>query len=418
VPIAGFDELMLQLQEKLQLPFLLPQLQSANDKRVADYQKQFEALTIALRKPAESPAAEEARKPARKAAEAAVERLTKEKNWWAWELKAMAEADPAKREAIYREGLDDFPKSADLTACFAVFIDKEKGAEAVPLYSKAVELDPNDPLHVGNLAWALHAYSNDYDEAERLYTKALEINPSIANNLNNFALFMSDVRQNYANAERFFRRGIEIDPNDVRICRNFASFMYNVRNDYDEAEHFFRKALELDPQNAVNIGVFANFVHHARKEYDEAEDLYRKALEIEPNLTFNRVNFAQFLAAMDRLDEARALSESVWSSIEGVPNSAHAELAFTRWLLARVSGLDGTPALGRLKACFQAGFKRGRWTFDHLLTTLLPRCPEAERTLAQKLSDAILDEAKTEALEEEPVWKQVEPIPLSIPWLD
>lgn len=42
VPIAGFDELMLQLQEKLQLPFLLPDLQRLNDRRVADYQKQFE----------------------------------------------------------------------------------------------------------------------------------------------------------------------------------------------------------------------------------------------------------------------------------------------------------------------------------------------------------------------------------------
>ncbi len=54
VPILGFDELMLQLQEKLKLDTLLPQLQGIHEKRVADYRKQFEDLTAALKKPAET----------------------------------------------------------------------------------------------------------------------------------------------------------------------------------------------------------------------------------------------------------------------------------------------------------------------------------------------------------------------------
>ena len=143
VPLAGFDEVMLQLQEKLQLPFLLPQLQTVHDKRTADYQKQFEALTATLRKPAESAAAEEARKPAREAIEAAVQRLTKEKNWWAWQLKAYAEPDLSKREAIFRAGLADFPESDGLTGNFANFMTKMQGKhdEAERLYRKAMELD-------------------------------------------------------------------------------------------------------------------------------------------------------------------------------------------------------------------------------------------------------------------------------------
>ncbi len=121
VPIAGFDEVMLQLQEKLQLPFLLPQLQIGHEKRVANYQKQFEALTAALRKPADNPAAEEARRPARIAAEAAVERLTKEKDWWAWQLKADGESNLEEREEIFRAALDDFPESPELMGSFADF---------------------------------------------------------------------------------------------------------------------------------------------------------------------------------------------------------------------------------------------------------------------------------------------------------
>ncbi len=79
---------MLQLQETLQLRPVLQLLKNIQDKRVVDYQKQFDALTAKLTKPAASKEAEKAREPARKAAEAAVERLTKEKSWWAWELKA------------------------------------------------------------------------------------------------------------------------------------------------------------------------------------------------------------------------------------------------------------------------------------------------------------------------------------------
>lgn len=214
VPIAGFDEVMLQLQERLQLPFLLPQLQSLNEKRVADYQIQFAALAAALRKPAESPVAEEARKPARKAAEAAVERLAKEK-WWAWQLKADAEPDPTKKEAIFR---------------------------------------------IASRAW-------------QLLVK----------------------------------------------------------------------------------------------------------------------------------EESR---------------SATAEVVFTYWLLDRASAREGAAALGRLKTIMQHGFARTSWSFDDLLEALLPRCPEDERALAQKLAEAILDENKVEALESEPLWKAVEPIPLDVPWPD
>jgi len=350
VPIAGFDELMLQLQERLQLPFLLPQLQSANETRVADYQKQFETLTAALRKPADSPTAEAARKPARKAAEAAVERLTKEKNWWAWQLKADAEPDPAKREAIYRAALDDFPQNPEL---------------------------------MGNLA-----------------------------------NFMTDVRKNDDEAERLYRKALELDPNHANNTGNLANFMTTVRKDFDEAERLYRKALELDPRHAIIASNFAHFIYIVRKNDDEAEHLYRKALELDPGYATHASNFAQFLCAMGRIDEARALSNRAWQLLDERPSAFHAEVAFTHWLLDRASDRDGTAALGRLKSVLNSGFERLSSTFDRLLNAHLPRCPKGERELARKLGDAILDETKVEALENEPLWKNVEPVPLTVPWSD
>ncbi|HXD32856.1 MAG TPA: hypothetical protein VN643_17160 [Pyrinomonadaceae bacterium] len=264
VPIAGFDEVMLQLQEKLQLPFLLPELQKLNDNRVRDYQKQFEALTAALRKPGESPAAEEARKPVRKAAEAAVERLTKEKNWWAWQLKANAEPDPSKREEIFRAGLEDFPESVELMGNFALF---------------------------------KHQVRKNYDEAEQLYRKALELDPNQANNTGNFAIFIKNVRKDYDEAERLYRKSLELDPNDAFHIGNFANFMLYVRKDYVEAERLYRKSLELEPDQANHAGNFTQFLGSIGR-FDEARELAVRAskrLHQEPKDNAAEIVFIRWL---------------------------------------------------------------------------------------------------------------------------
>jgi len=418
VPIAGFDEVMLQLQEKLQLSFLLPQLQAAHEKRVANYQKQFEALTAALRKPADSPAAEEARKPARIAAEAAVERLTKEKDWWAWQLKADTESDPIKREAIFRAALEDFPQSDELWGNFAIFMTyvRKNYDEAEQLYRKALELDPNAADYTGNFARFMQDVRIYYDEAERLYRRALELDPNEASSTANFAAFMDEVRKDYDEAERLYRRALELDPNEASSTANFAVFMGEVRRDYDGAERLHRTALELDPKAADYIGNFAVFKERARKDYAEAERLYRRAIELDPNDATSRGNFAQFLAARGRPDEANDVAIRAWKLLDQVPHSNNAEIAFTRWLLGRASDPAGTQALGRLKTILQAGFHRSLWSFDELLTTLAPHLAEDEHALAHKLAEAILDENKLEALDDEPIWKAVDPIPLDTPW--
>jgi tetratricopeptide (TPR) repeat protein len=261
----------------MQLPFLLPQLQLGHEKRVANYQKQFEALTTALRKPADTPVAEETRKPVRIAAEAAVDRLTKEKNWWAWQLKADAESDPIKQEAIYRAGLEDFPQGHEL------------------------------------------------------------------------------------------------------------------------------------------LGNFANFMTHVRKDYDEAERLYRKALELDPAGAIKKSNFAQFLFAKNRFDEARDFAIEAWVLLDETPSDNHAEVAFTRWLLDRAARREGGPALGRLKALFQTGFRRSSWSFDDLLANLAPLAV-GEHALARRLAEAIIDDNKVGALDEESIWRAIDPIDLDLPW--
>ncbi|HYX30355.1 MAG TPA: tetratricopeptide repeat protein [Pyrinomonadaceae bacterium] len=213
VPILGFDELMLQLQEKLELPILLPQLQSTHDARVANYRKQFETLNASLEKLSETPLAEEVREPVRKAAAAAFERLTTEKDWWAWQLKAYAEPDPDMKEEIFRRGLEEFPKSAQLTGEFAIFMMDVR---------------------------------RDYDEAERLYRRALELDPINAVATGNLAFFMWEARKNYDQAERLFREALQLSPNNVAVLENFAEFLGSRNRIVEGRSVALRAALLLD----------------------------------------------------------------------------------------------------------------------------------------------------------------------------
>ena len=322
VPILGFDELMLQLWERLGLESPRPELQKTHDKRVVSWQKQFEELNKRVKQPGISPATEKELEPVRQAAAAAVERLTKEKDWWSWQLKADAEPDPVKREAIFRESLEDFPKSAELTGNFALFMQnvRKDYDEAERLYRKALELDPNKAINTGNFAIFMHEARKDYDKAERLYRKALELDPNYATYTGNLATLMEVVRKDYDEAERLYRKALELDPNHAIHTGNFALFMQNVRKDYDEAERLYRKALELAPNDAVYAGNFALFMKNVRKDYDEAERLYRKALELDPNDANHTGNFALFMQNVHKdYDEAERLYRK---ALELDPNDA------------------------------------------------------------------------------------------------
>jgi tetratricopeptide (TPR) repeat protein len=188
--------------------------------------------------------------------------------------------------------------------------------------------------------------------------------------------------------------------------------MWVVRNNYDEAERLYRRALELDLNNATNTGQLANFVCYVRKNYDEAERQYRHALELDPKDSTNLGNFAQFLALRGRSEEARKCLKRTLLE----PDQDQAGAAFILWLLDRTSSQTGAKALGRLRAVVDAGFLRSPWYFDELLATMLPRLPDSERSLARKIAAAILDETEVAALDDEPLWKAVSPIPLSVPW--
>ncbi len=480
VPILGFDELMLQLSERLQWSSLAEAMTKKQDEQLRQYRKSFEEFSARVK--------EKSRGKDEGVLRALRGTVARERTWWHWELRAEEEQDLDRREATYREGLQQFPNSAELMNNLAALLSQMgKGPdEAECLYKRALELDPSDANAPGNYANFLEVVRKDYDGAERLYKRALELDPNHANNTGNYANFLETVRKDYDGAERLYKRALELDPSDANAPGNYANFLGTVRKDYDGAERLYKRVLELDPNNANNAGNYASFLGTVRKDYDGAERLYKRALELDPNHANNAGNYASFLGtvrkdydgaerlykraleldpddaystgsyanlletvrkdydgaerlykraleldpsdannagnyggfllARHRTDEALAQVKRAWSLNRGAADQLSGELLVYWCLLATIKRSSSRPGLARAHALLAAGFERSPSDFGAVLSATKESVAPEAFSLYSSLAEAILDERKLEDLRLFPEWQEVTPIPLTEPW--
>ncbi|MEK7814043.1 MAG: tetratricopeptide repeat protein, partial [Candidatus Desantisbacteria bacterium] len=161
VPIEGFDEMMIQMNNELGYGLLDGKIIEVAKQRAQRYKEQIENIQ---KKDSET-------------TKALKETISKRKrDWWSVELEASAEQDIEKRDKIYINGIKEFQKSHELLGNYALFLKniRKDYDRAEEYYKRALELDPNDADYTGNYALFLHNIRKDYDRAEEYYKRALE----------------------------------------------------------------------------------------------------------------------------------------------------------------------------------------------------------------------------------------------------
>jgi protein O-mannosyl-transferase len=292
VKIPGFDEFMLQLAAKLVKDFNVDDIAERTAKlgqeRAERYREQATKLqeSSARGSPAEQ-----------KAGMVLSESVRAGRSWWAWAIKARAETDIEQRNRVYLEGMQHFPKSAELVVSYANFLaDQRKDYDAAEvMYKKALGLNPSNAKVTWNFATFLTNQRKDYDAAEAMYKKALDIDPSDAKITCLYALFLASKRQENDAAEAMYKKALDIDPSDANITCLYALFLTSERKDNDAAEVMFKKTLDLHPSNARNTRGYALFLTNERKDYDAAEVMFKKALDLDPSDADNTRHYALFL---------------------------------------------------------------------------------------------------------------------------
>nr|MDA8134497.1 tetratricopeptide repeat protein [Desulfobacteraceae bacterium] len=298
IKIPGFDELMIQMGNKLGLERLDKKLVEIAEKRSEKYRDDLEKLTKKENTTDET-----------KQALSDIASRGDNKDWLYYAMKASKEKNIDKKEAIYKEGINALPESPELHGSYAIFLsDIRKDYDAAEtFYKKAIQLDPEDPDYTGNYAIFLSDIRKDYDTAETFYKKAIELDPDHAIHTGNYANFLTDIRKNYDMAGTLYKKAIELDPDNAIYTGNYAFFLKDIRKDYDAAETFYKKAIELDPEDPYYTGNYANFLSDIRKDYDAAEAFYKKAIELNPDDANKTGNYAKCLIVKNQLPNAADL---------------------------------------------------------------------------------------------------------------
>jgi tetratricopeptide (TPR) repeat protein len=333
VPIDGFDELMIDLQDTLGLDVLDEFLNTRGDERAARYVATRTAILQArsvhpepVLQPDERPPADTLRDEGAEAPRAlrVVRSFVAEsaRTPQRWDDLARRESDEDRRAEVYEKGVRALPDSAEMATLAALFLEgsvaTERRAEdlhfravalapsdsavltnyanfltdvrqdhdaAAALYVRALEADPNRVATLGNYANFLRNVRQDYDAAEVLYRRVLDIDPLRPSTLGNYALLLAEDRQDYDAAEELYKRALEQDPNHANHLANYATFLTNIREDHATAERLYRRALEGDPDNANCLRDYADFLMNVRQDYSTAEALVARSLEIDPSDT-------------------------------------------------------------------------------------------------------------------------------------
>ncbi|WP_020529351.1 tetratricopeptide repeat protein [Flexithrix dorotheae] len=188
---------------------------------------------------------------------------------------------------------------------------------AIPLYEKALELDPN---HTASLVGAADCYSfmattgflpleEAWSKSYDLTNRALNINPELPGGLYQLANYSFFILCDYAAALKLTLQVLELKSNYVD-ARQFLSFLYIIAGKKDAAEKQLEIALGIDPLSPETL-FFNAYFHYMTEDYEKSLELLDKCLaQNEKNIPAHSIK-CYCLLKLGQYDEALHYYEKV-----------------------------------------------------------------------------------------------------------
>jgi len=214
-----------------------------------------------------------------------------------------------------------------------------------------------------------------------------------------YAMYARDLskRRDRGRAEELYRRALSVDPVNAPVMTNFAVFLMGDSAQWEESEKMIRRALEYDDDKSNRICILADILT-LRRKFDEAEAYYKELIDCDEPLPNALGNYACFLLAQGRLEEAANMVEQA-SLYNDEVNQLTAELALYNAVLERIAGRDDSQAIDELKQLFATGFERLFWNFDAVMEFVQSRLTAEDHALYSSLALAVLDEREVHGAE-------------------
>ena len=197
-----------------------------------------------------------------------------------WGIKSLQPGDEKKEKEQSPPILDGHPKPSTvpskLTAEQEITALKE---EEFGLSEKLLKEFPNSEVPLMLIGNIQRKYGNSA-EAVKLWEKALELNPERPDAYNGMG-WIAFEKGEYEKALAFWRKALEINPKMPAVHNSIAQTLI-ILGRYDEVIKEAEEELKITPRSGLSYFLLGQG-YLKQKEYDKAKKYYETAIEIQPD---------------------------------------------------------------------------------------------------------------------------------------
>ncbi len=185
------------------------------------------------------------------------------------------------------------------------FLDQKRYKEALKLFEKAVQNDPENPAARHDLAF-VYAGLGRHQDAARQYVKLLELKPDpelaamAQANLGAYALSYGKNKD----ALSRYNKALELHEADPEAHRRAGEILWKLHRPREAVDHFLRAA-ELDPENPEIVLELSDLLR-ALNRTKEAERWFGRLLEQASPWLRQRRSIQEIVVALGKGEAARA----------------------------------------------------------------------------------------------------------------
>jgi len=210
---------------------------------------------------------------------------------------------------------------------------KEDNEQAIELFKKAIELDPDYALAHAGLA---DAYSQRvirfgfpaaewFDPIIEQAQKAISLDPNLAEGYKALGGTYGFVKGWWRKAVEAYQKAVEANPNSALACNSLGEGYINI-GEFDKAFPFIKKAIALSPANAFPYADLGG-IYTSLDDPVRAEEWLKKSLELQPDLDVAHAGLIDLYLALGEYDKAIEQSQTYLSKVPGNPSAWMIECA-------------------------------------------------------------------------------------------
>src|SRR5688572_22908601 len=279
-------------------------------------------------------------------------------------------AAPHRCLGVVATGIGDYEKSVEE---FQHALDREPESELARIglataYERLGLADRAEKTYLDAIAvrpryWsgysrlgAFYYTQRRYADAEKMFRRGLELHPDSWRGYSNLGALLF-VQDRIPEAIDSFRKSIAIRPN-YQAASNLGTLYYYETRDYARAAEAFSQAVKLDEDEYVVWGNLAAALDwagrktDAKKAYTKAAQLAEQRLAVNPREPRVTMSFAEYLAALNQVERARAAMDK---ALELAPGDAR--MMFQAAAITEHSFGDREKALEWLGRALEAGYE-------------------------------------------------------------